>query len=128
MIAGTGVVIPLSRLKEVATSALAARFERTGQGPGTGTGWHRSPPKSDEMRASRPAGRDGVRLEDSLAGRGRAALAQLKVVRHVRRNVKLRLFRVFKLFSEATKHADQGAPGYRAVGERLKTLGWMRRL
>lgn len=107
-------MIPLHRVKVVATLALAARFE----GPGAA---RKSPPKSREMRTVLPPSR--------LQGRELDVLGQVggfKVARRALRRGKLRLFRVFKLF-DAIK-SEEARTAFRPIGERLERQRWMRRL
>jgi hypothetical protein len=129
------VVLPLvghggqwARWKQVATAALEARFGPRGAN-------ERTPPKHQEMRVggmSAPswllAGLPAAELAASLE-----AMPGVKFARHLRRNAKLRLFRIWKLFNESLKHPEEdGSSGeshaYRQVGERLRTLGFIRRL
>src|SRR2546426_1927561 len=98
-------VIPLRRIKTIIASVLAARFPTV----------ERTPPKAQEFRPERP--RSPL---SKVAGRELDALSGLpmgKFVHRARRNAKLRLFRVFKLFGEL-----KAAPAatYRPVAARLR--------
>ena len=107
-------VIPLRRVKWIAAGELARRFACC----------ERTPPKAQELRPSRPPSR--------IAGRERDALEQLAVVKfaqRARRNAKLRLFRIFKLFNQLKQQAAELQPAsYRPVAERLRVARFLRRL
>lgn len=113
----------LGRWKQVATAALEARF-------GPASGGDRTPPKHHEMRIG------GITVPSWLPASDLAASLEaipgVKFARHLRRNAKLRLFRIWKLFNDSLKsgESDASAPelGYRQLGERLRTLGFVRRL
>lgn len=108
-------VIPIRRVKVIATAALAARF----LGP---DGVDKAPPKARELRSGRPPSRFAGRELDVLAGAPTA-----KPAARARRHGKLRLFRVFKLF-DALKGEETAAEGYRPIADRLRLQRWMRRL
>lgn len=114
----------LGRWKQVATAALEARF-----------GWReaneRTPPKHQEMRVAGMSAPSWLPASDLAASL--EALPGVKFARHLRRNAKLRLFRIWKLFNESMKHAveeagEADASAYRQLGERLRTLSFVRRL
>lgn len=122
------MVVPLvglggqwGRLKEVATAALEARFGARGA-------IERTPPKHQEMRIA------GISVPSWLPASDLAASLEaipgVKFARHLRRNAKLRLFRIWKLFNDSLKSGDEPAPelAYRQLGDRLRTLGFVRRL
>ena len=105
-------LIPLGRLRQIATETLAARF-----------GWiEKTPPKARELR-EKPAARVAGREHDVLGG-----LPAGKFARHLRRNAKLRLFRLWKLVQEPQKRALADDGPLRPLAERLRAIGWMRRL
>jgi hypothetical protein len=126
----TGVVLPLvvgqghgvdwGRWKQVATAALAARFGSV----------ERTPPKHQEMRIAGITVPPWLPASDLVASL--EAIPGVKFARHLRRNAKLRLFRIWKLFNDSLKsgETESGATelGYRQLGERLRTLGFVRRL
>ena len=114
MVAGRGLgeIIPLRRLKTVIAGALASRYAAV----------EKAPSKWRELRAAKPLGRILLRVQGPLAG-----FRDAKFVQRARRNTKLRLFRVWKLFDEV-KPDTTPVPGFRPVAERLKTARWMLRL
>jgi len=61
--------------------------------------------------------------QDPLEG-----LEAAKFGRHLRRNAKLRLFRMLKLINDTVKSEAPPPMALRQLGERLRNLGWMRRL
>jgi hypothetical protein len=103
-------VIPLIRVKTIAAMALAERFPSV----------EKSPPKARELRPSRPASRIAGREADALAG-----FSASKFVQRVRRNAKLRFFRIFKLIGEQLAVEPKA---YRPVAERMRIARFLRRL
>jgi len=83
------------------------------------------PPKTAELRIG------PIRLVSRLLGvtdplEGLASEA--KFGRHLRRNAKLRLFRMLKLINDTVKAESAPPMAFRQIGERLRSLSWMRRL
>jgi hypothetical protein len=106
-------VIPLRRIKWIDVVDLAARFVSV----------EKSPPKERELRCSRPPSRIAGREQDALA-----ALAVVKFAQRARRNAKLRLFRIFKLFTQLKRDAAAQPTAYRPVAERMRVARFLRRL
>jgi hypothetical protein len=98
-------------VKTIVAAALAARFPSV----------EKAPPKTRELRPGRPIWRIAGRELDALSG-----IHAVKFAQRVRRNAKLRMFRVFKLFGEIKQ--DPRVAAYRPVAERLRTARWMLRL
>jgi hypothetical protein len=105
-------VIPLRRIKMIVVDALAERF-----GP-----VEKAPPKRTEFRDARPVSRIAGRQRDALGG-----MAPSKFAARVRKNAKLRLFRIFKLLGDL-KSAAAAPATYRAVADRLRSVRAARRL
>ncbi len=106
-------IIPLRRIKLILADALAERF-----GP-----VEKAPSKRTELRYARP-------LPSRIAGRERDALggiAPSKFAARLRKNAKLRLFRIFKLLDQF-KSLAVPPPVYRPIAERLRVARATRRL
>jgi hypothetical protein len=82
----------------------------------------RTPPKTRELRLSRPVSRLAGREQDALDGVG-----VMKFAPRARRNGKLRFFRIFKLFTDV-KDQVPAPPAYRPMAAQLRRMRWLRRL
>jgi hypothetical protein len=109
-----GEIISIYRIKTFATTAaLEARFAQV----------EKVPPKARELRGSRPESKFAGHETDAAAGFGS------KFAYRLRKNAKLRFFRVFKLLDEQKAAPDEAeASQYRSVAERIQRIRWMRRL
>jgi len=109
-----GEIIPFRRIKTIVVERLAIRFATV----------ERTPPKSNEMRMSRPVGRINARLTPTVQ---LDSLGDLKFVQRTRRHGKMQLFRMWKLFGEV-KAIPAEMPLYRQVAERIRVAGSAMRL
>lgn len=105
-------VIPLHPVKVVAPHDAGGRFAPH----------ERTPPKTRELRLTRPVSRMPGREEDALDG-----VANMKFQPRARRNGKLRFFRIFKLFTDV-KDLVPAPSAYRPMAAQLRRMRWLRRL
>ena len=113
-----GELIPLRRIKD-RTAALYRTIVKNGRWARYAT-VEKSPPKSSEMRFLHPGARIAERVF-ALPG-----LDNLKFVQRVRRNAKMHLFRMWKLFGQLKEQPAETV--YRPVAERIREARSLLRL